>query len=291
MANLYQILVDTYDTLLQIPPPPLFDHTEQLPTREIALPKVNAPRVAIFSPHPDDECIMGALPLRLMQELGCSVTNIAVTLGSDPARQAARRQELQSACHYLGFEVILAAGTGLNAVTPLTRAKNKKVWQAHVTAITTTLQRLQPDIIVLPHQEDGHITHQGTHTLVMDALKVTQQQCWIVQTEFWQPLTKPNLMLACSKEELVILMTGLACHRGEVSRSPYHLRLPVWMADNVRRGAERLAGQGATAPCYSFATLYRVDKWEGKQLIPITDNYFIDTEQKLARVFQGCSPV
>ena len=41
-----------------------------------------APHVLVFAPHPDDECIVGALPLRLRQEAGWRVTNIAVPLGS-----------------------------------------------------------------------------------------------------------------------------------------------------------------------------------------------------------------
>ncbi|HXJ73363.1 MAG TPA: PIG-L family deacetylase, partial [Candidatus Dormibacteraeota bacterium] len=47
-------------------------------------------RALIFSPHPDDEVIIGGLPLRLLRERGWAVFNVAVTLGSNPARQAAR---------------------------------------------------------------------------------------------------------------------------------------------------------------------------------------------------------
>lgn len=36
-------------------------------------------------------------------------------------------------------------------------------------------------------------------------------------------------------------------HAGEVKRNPYHLRLPAWMMDNVRRGSEVIAGPGSEA--------------------------------------------
>jgi LmbE family N-acetylglucosaminyl deacetylase len=36
----------------------------------------------IFSPHPDDECIIGGLALRLLREAKWNVINVAVTLGS-----------------------------------------------------------------------------------------------------------------------------------------------------------------------------------------------------------------
>jgi hypothetical protein len=74
-----------------------------------ARPKIqaNAPNVLIFSPHPDDECITGGLALRLLREAKWNVVNVAVTLGSNRARQAARRRELQNACAALGFKLIV----------------------------------------------------------------------------------------------------------------------------------------------------------------------------------------
>ena len=47
----------------------------------------DAPRALIFSPHPDDECIIGGLALRLMREAGMRVVNVAVTQGSNMARR------------------------------------------------------------------------------------------------------------------------------------------------------------------------------------------------------------
>ena len=66
----------------------------------------DAPRALIFSPHPDDECIIGGLALRLMREAGMRVVNVAVTQGSNKARQAARLEELRAACDYLGFDLV-----------------------------------------------------------------------------------------------------------------------------------------------------------------------------------------
>ena len=54
----------------------------------------DAPRTLIFSPHPDDEVIIGALPLRLLRELKMNVINVAVTQGSHKARQPERWKEL-----------------------------------------------------------------------------------------------------------------------------------------------------------------------------------------------------
>jgi len=58
------------------------------------------------------------------------------------------------------------------------------------------------------------------------------------------------------------LLAALSFHVKEVRRNPYHLRMPAWLIDNVRRGAELVGGQGGAAPDFTFATLYRVRKWE-----------------------------
>jgi hypothetical protein len=50
-------------------------------------------------------------------------------------------------------------------------------------------------------------------------------------------------------------------HKGEVVRNPYHLHLPAWLSDNVRRGSELVGGQGTSAPPFHFATLYKVQDW------------------------------
>ena len=75
-------------------------------------------------------------------------------------------------------------------------------------------------------------------------------------------MPSPNLMVELSAGEVSDLLVALSFHVGEVRRNPYHLLLPAWFQDNVRRGAELVGGQGGAAPDFTFATLYRVSKWE-----------------------------
>jgi len=70
------------------------------------IPK-DAPVALILSPHPDDECIIGGLPLRLMKEGGIRIINVAITLGSNPQRKQERLTELSKACEWIGFELEL----------------------------------------------------------------------------------------------------------------------------------------------------------------------------------------
>ena len=54
----------------------------------------DAPVALILSPHPDDECVIGGLALRLMRESGVRIVNVAVTLGSNRERQAERLDDV-----------------------------------------------------------------------------------------------------------------------------------------------------------------------------------------------------
>ena len=228
-------------------------------------PAVNpqAAKVLLFSPHPDDECIIGALPLRLSREGGYQVVNIAVTLGSNAARQSPRWAELQQACSFLGWSTECAVPGGLARITPKARKEDSEHWRQAVTAIQAVLMRHQPHFVVFPHAADWNASHIGTHALVMDALAAMPAgfRCGIIETEFWGAMSDPNLMVESSVAEVADLVAAIALHVGEVQRNPYHLTLPAWMQDNVRRGGEIVGGQGGSAPDYRFATLYRVGVW------------------------------
>lgn len=86
------------------------------PTPLHAPVSADAPRALIFSPHPDDECIIGGLALRLQRQSGYRVVNVAVTQGSNKARQQGRWDELSRACAYLGFDLVQTVPGGLEKI-------------------------------------------------------------------------------------------------------------------------------------------------------------------------------
>jgi len=226
-------------------------------------PAANAPVALVFSPHPDDECITGGLALRLLREAGMRVINVAVTQGSNRERQGARWQELENACDWIGFGLEGTAPNGLEKINPKTRQSDPAHWAGAVQIIAATLARHRPRAIFFPHEQDWNSTHIGTHFLVMDALKTLPGdfQCMLIESEFWGQMTAPNLMVELGADDVAALLAALSFHVGEVRRNPYHLRLPGWLIDNVRRGAELVGGQGGAAPDYVFATLYQVRHW------------------------------
>ena len=217
-------------------------------------PGAQGPAVLLFSPHPDDECITGLLPLRLMREGGYRIINVPVTFGSDHERRRERLAELRAACGWLGWEVHLADDTLAPLDAPQIRA---------------ALAQFQPAFIFLPHARDWNSTHLRVHHTVMEALASMPPEfsCRVVETEFWGAMDDPNVMVEGDAATVADLVAATALHTGEVARNPYHLHLPAWMQDNVRRGTERLGGQGSASPGFDFATLYRIRSWKHGALV------------------------
>jgi LmbE family N-acetylglucosaminyl deacetylase len=247
----------------------------------------DAPKALIFSPHPDDEVIIGALPLRLLREQKLNLINVAVTLGSFAERQAERWRELKNCCTYIGFGLVATREKGLEGINPIGREEQPKRWSAAVETITDILAAERPSIVFLPHADDWNKTHIGTHHLVLEAMgRCSGLACQVVETEFWGAMNAPNLMIESSVSDVADLVAALSLHVGEVARNAYHLRLPAWMMDNVRRGAELVGGQGGAAPSFAFATLYRLRHWAGGRLHEVLEGgRVLSSQANLSKLF------
>ncbi len=212
----------------------------------------DAPSVLLFSPHPDDECVTGLLPLRLMREAGMRIINVPVTFGSNVERQAGRAEELRNACGFLGWEIY-------------PRSSFQALEKSDVVEI---LKTGQPAVIFVPHSKDWNSRHISTHFLVMDALAEMPDDfaCKVIETEFWGAMDDPNLMVEGDARIVADLVAATSFHVKEVERNPYHLSLPAWMQNNVRRGGELVGGQGCAVPDFTFSTLYRLRRWENGRI-------------------------
>jgi LmbE family N-acetylglucosaminyl deacetylase len=252
-------------------------------------PSADAPKALIFSPHPDDEVIIGALALRLLRESQMNVMNVAVTQGSNKARQAERWKELTACCDYIGFGLIQTRENGLQGITTKARNENPAEWTRSVARTAEILAQHQPRIVFFPHDNDWNSSHIGTHYLVTDALAKLGGafSCYAVETEFWGAMDTPNLMVESSEQDVIDLITALSFHAGEVQRNPYHLRMPAWLIDTVRRGGELVGGQGAAAPDFLFGTLYRLRRWRDGKLEPVLEKgRFLSKSDDLTAFFR-----
>jgi LmbE family N-acetylglucosaminyl deacetylase len=219
----------------------------------------------VFAPHPDDECIVGALPLRLRQEAGWRISNVAITLGSNPERRAPRWAELQAACEVLGFDCLRLGDEGLSDVRPDTAERSPALWASHVDALTSLIEEHRPALVLAPHALDDNPSHRGVHRLVTEALAEARADTVLACTEFWSTQAAPNALVQTSIADTARLITALERHTGEIERNPYHLRLPAFLADAVRRGGELVLGAGEAPPDFAFATLYRLVAYRAGQ--------------------------
>lgn len=227
--------------------------------------------VMILAPHPDDEAIVGSLPLRLAKENGAHVVAVAVTLGSKKERQEERQQEFTAACELLDFEAVELA----------------EDWKKKEKELRSLIQKYQPQLILAPHLKDHHPTHIKTGELLKKVLlplkKTTLLVAW---TEFWGPLQKPNLLLEVPEDLLELQMRALEKHAGEVARNPYHLRLPAWMMDNVRRGSELIEGKGSEGASFAFGVLYRLQLWKNGKSIDAKAPAFLTAKDDAGQIFK-----
>ena len=252
------------------------------PLQDPRIRENDAPIALIMSPHPDDECIMGGLPLRLMREAEFRIVNVAITLGSNMDRRTERLCELERACNWIGFELQQMGDQGLEKVTVNSRQKSPENWGIMTNHLVQVIKKWNPTAIFFPNSHDWNKTHLGVHMLTLDALKKTDNFFpFLIETEYWGQMPKPNLLVESTTREVADLLAALSHHEGELKRNPFHLRMPSWMQDNVRRGAEVIGGQGGKAPDFDFATLYRVSRWrdaniipawEGGRMLPCSDN-------------------
>jgi N-acetylglucosamine malate deacetylase 1 len=250
------------------------------------------PHVLFCAPHPDDECLVAALALRLRLEADAKVTNIAITLGSDHAQRPRRRRELESAHQVLGFDLLIptepgaASADGFEDVHLSARDSHPQAWAKRVAALSEIFDSTQPEAVLAPHEEDFNSTHIGTHYLVSEALDAylarhPESDVLFVETEFWHQVTDANLMVGLTPELAAIQIVAAAEHGGEMKRMPYHLLHPCRLMDNVRRGSEVVGGQGAAVQPFVFAELYRVRFRRGREVIgPAPGNHILPPSQK-----------
>lgn len=216
--------------------------------------------VLLFSPHPDDESITGLLPLRLREEEGRRVINIALTLGSRPERRAARAAELTEACRILGFrndylEMACEAPDRLKSFRPEKGTGPGGL----VGAVLAILVHHRPALVVYPHRRDGHPAHEGAGRLLEQALRLYSKggkSVAAVETECWHPLPRVNLVVEGTDAQVGRLCTAIGCHAGEIIRNPYHVRQPIRMLENGFRVSETAGGFGSPATPVAYCELY-----------------------------------
>ncbi len=247
----------------------------------------DAPKVLIFAPHPDDECLIGGLPLRLLRESKWQVFDVPVTLGSNKERKEERLEELKGAMDYLGFGIKPLTAFGFDKINLAGRDSDPDNWDSATERVAAMLLEEEPELIVFPHELDWNSTHIGVYYLMVDAMKKLPEgfSCRVLLTQFWGEIYNPNVMVEVTEEDLSDLVAATTFHVKEVERNPYHLRLPAMMLDAVRRGGEVVGGQGGNVPNYKFATNYLLKEWRNGELVDCLEKgLFIGKDEDPAKL-------
>ncbi len=208
-----------------------------------ALPKLSASladqpkKILILAPHPDDECLMSGFAIRAKEEYGAWVGVQPFSFGSDLKRRADRAAELKQALLHLKFDLVDSRTSGDDELTELD--------------ILSALDWAKPDLVILPHVRDGHPTHIRCSQLGVLAVKAyvsrTQSSVHVLYSEFWQSMDAPTMVVPLSADHVIQMGEALMCHAGEVSRNPYHLTMPAFLMDQIRRGSEMASTSGSQA--------------------------------------------
>jgi LmbE family N-acetylglucosaminyl deacetylase len=217
--------------------------------------------IILCSPHPDDEALTSSLILRL-QQTGVYTLNLAITLGSDTDKKTTRLAELKNSCRILDFDTTpVISPLAFPSLTIEEKQDSPETWTEKVNILADHFNRFLPRLVACPHKHDGHPTHSAANELVMEAAQeyssASGNSLLMVETEFWYPMRAPNLLLGVRPDEAATSIAALSCHKSQISRNPYHLRLPARYMDTVRRGSE-ICSYGSPAPDFLFGELYRV---------------------------------
>ena len=151
----------------------------------------------VMVPHPDDESLACAGLIKILVDLGVSVQVILTTDGSGshphskryPAQKLfeLRKQELELALGLLGIEP--SAIKYYKAKDGNMPTTGELGFKELISQLKDDLRELQPDLILVPYEQDSHHDHKATHQLLIAAMdshefrrpKVWEYPIWLYE--------------------------------------------------------------------------------------------------------------
>ena len=207
--------------------------------------------ILVIAPHPDDEVIGCGGAIRLRVKRGDQVSAVFLTSGELGLKHLRREQawkireaEAKRAAKILGLaklhflrqpDWLLGDHAMMSAI-----------------ALKRVLAKERPDIIYLPHPNDGHPDHQATLPILRAALERCRGlRPELLAYEIWTPLAAPDLAVDISN-----VMSGklraLRAHRSQLGEFDY---VKAVTGLNQFRGA--LAGKCRFAEAFETLSLAR----------------------------------
>jgi LmbE family N-acetylglucosaminyl deacetylase len=213
-------------------------------------------KVLIVAPHPDDDII--GCGGRILQHLrkGDQLQVIYITSGesgslgiSKDELALQREEEAAAAIKKLGITQTFFWRWADGYV---------KYGKEELIQAINFIRQHQPDLVYLPHPDDGHVDHQQTTKIFLEAIGRAGGKCfqeclpepWSVSAvlgyEVWTPIQKPQLTVDISKQ-IDQKITALQAHHSQLENVAY---------DEGVRGLNRYRGamsqKGKYCECFSI---------------------------------------
>lgn len=170
-------------------------------------------RALIIAPHPDDESLGCGGLLALLSRQGCLVAVIFVTDGgaSHPHSPtwpreklaARRRAEANAALSELGLGDAERVFLNLRDAEPPPPASQE--WRSAAARVSSVVEKLRPELVVVPWRRDPHCDHRAAWHLVHDALKISPRPLILEYAIWLDELGSPSDRPHASEVETVAI--------------------------------------------------------------------------------------
>jgi LmbE family N-acetylglucosaminyl deacetylase len=176
--------------------------------------------VLVIAPHPDDEVIGCGGAIRLRVERGERVSVVFLSSGELGLKHLPRAKtweireaEAKKAAKILGVERV--------------HFLRQPDWmlgdhaRATAAALTPSLEQERPDVIYLPHENDGHPDHEVTPRILRAALRRCRRlNPELLGYEIWTPLAAHDVTVDISRV-MSRKLRALRAHRSQLREFDY----------------------------------------------------------------------
>jgi len=198
------------------------------------------------APHPDDELLGAGCTLLQLRDCGHHIVDAIVSLGR-PEEHDVRRREAEAVAARVGFELVLPD-------TPFSlssRDARRSSLAELRDFVATTVDRVQPDVVVSPSPHDGHPAHELVGGAVRDAVELRAGAIIWWMWGLWSELPITSLYAPIREEVLAEASAALELHASQVARRDFVRLLRARAAASAVLGVERVFGFGAAVDASS----------------------------------------
>ncbi len=192
-----------------------------------AAPKMipHANTVLVFAPHPDDDVLGCGGAIIQHAQSGARIIIVYMTSGeaaywSEGREKLAqlREEEARKAAEKLGVSELIYLRK------PDARLSSSRL--ETVEHVTELLSQTVPDVVYIPHKDDGHADHRAAHYIVVEAIKASLhtvdslKETLVLGYEVWTPLQKVTHLADISKE-IDTKMDAMSEHKTQIAYINY----------------------------------------------------------------------